>query len=194
MTENAAELMLVLIVLVGLLVLKHPNLRTAEVERRATIQPDRESALLLILIVVTMVALPVVDTLVPWLEFADFRFFQGGAWAGLLIGAAAVWLFWRAEADQLKAEREARIVIDVGIYRYMRHPFYNAMLLWCLAQWLLLQNWLAGPAAAITFALVYAARVPRDELMLLERFGGRYLDYMERTGAFCPRWRAKSPP
>lgn len=189
MTENAAELVLVLIVLVGLLVLKSPNLRTAHIPHSDVRPPDLEGSLLLGLIVATMVVMPVVDVLVPWLEFADFKFFGGAAWVGLALGCVAVWLFWRAEADQLRAERLSRIIMEVGIYRHMRHPFYSAMLLWCLAQLLLLQNWLAGPAAAITFLVVYLLRVPRDEQLMLERFGHLYLDYMERTGELWPRWR-----
>jgi len=62
------------------------------------------------------------------------------------------------------------------------------MLLWSLAQLLLLQNWLAGPVAALTFLLFYLLRVPLKEQRMLERHGFRYLDYMNRTGGLVPRW------
>jgi protein-S-isoprenylcysteine O-methyltransferase Ste14 len=40
---------------------------------------------------------------------------------------------------------------------------YASICLWCLAQGLLLENWLAGWYAFVAFALMYFVRTPREE-------------------------------
>ena len=42
---------------------------------------------------------------------------------------------------------------------------------------------------ALAFLPLYLIRVPREEAMLLERFGDEYRDYMARTGRVFPRMR-----
>ena len=105
----------------------------------------------------------------------------------------AVWLFWRSHADlgrnwspslQL---REGHALVDRGVYRYSRHPMYASQWLWGAAQALLLPNWIAGWASLISFAPLYLSRVPREEQMMLERFGHEYRGYVRRTGRIFPR-------
>jgi protein-S-isoprenylcysteine O-methyltransferase Ste14 len=57
------------------------------------------------------------------------------------------------------------------------------------AQALLLANWLAGWAALASVLLLYVLRVPAEEAMMLNFFGGEYESYIERTGGVVPRWR-----
>jgi len=38
-------------------------------------------------------------------------------------------------------------------------------------------------------ALIFLTRIPREEKMMLERFGDEYREYQERTGRFLPRMR-----
>ncbi len=52
---------------------------------------------------------------------------------------------------------------------------------------LLLQNWVAGWAGLALFAPLYVLRVPREERMMLDRFGEEYRAYMDRTGRVVPR-------
>jgi protein-S-isoprenylcysteine O-methyltransferase Ste14 len=49
-------------------------------------------------------------------------------------------------------------------------------------------NWFIGLACGLTF-LVLAARTPREERYLAERFGEEYQAYAARTGRFLPRVR-----
>ncbi|ASK33047.1 isoprenylcysteine carboxylmethyltransferase family protein [Alloalcanivorax mobilis] len=189
MTENAAELVLVLMTSASLLLHWLGVRRPVRARHRPAPPLDVEQLVLVTLVAITMVVIPLLDNLVPWFEFADFMFLDEFAWFGLMLGAAAVWLFWRANSDWASRHPgDGTTVMDRGVYRYLRHPVYAAMLLWSLAQLLLLQNWLAGPAAALTFILVYLLRVPVEEQQRLERHGHRYLDYMERTGAIVPRF------
>lgn len=45
----------------------------------------------------------------------------------------------------------------------------------------------AGPAGAASFLPLYALRVPREERMMLEKFGEAYRAYAKRTGRVVPR-------
>jgi protein-S-isoprenylcysteine O-methyltransferase Ste14 len=188
MTENGAEFTLMVMLLACLL--------TGNVRRRpqilvSTQQPDIEKYLLLFLLVLTMALMPVLDAVVPVFEFADFRFSDEMAWVGSAFGCGAIFILWRSRADLARYQAQAlssrMIVPEVGVYRYVRHPVYTAMLLWSVAQLFMLQNWLAGFAAAASFLLVYTLRMPFEEEALLQRFGHHYLDYMARTGRILPR-------
>lgn len=149
------------------------------------------------LLFVGMVFLPAVYALTPWLDRADYRLSPeardrvGGAGAAVM--ALALWLFWRSHADlgrnwspslQL---REGHTLVVRGVYRYIRHPMYGSQWLWGTAQGLLLQNWIAGWASLVLFLPLYLSRAPREERMMLERFGEEYRAYMRRTGRVFPR-------
>jgi protein-S-isoprenylcysteine O-methyltransferase Ste14 len=64
---------------------------------------------------------------------------------------------------------------------------YASMWLWGVAQALLLQNWVAGWAGLVSFLPLYLLRVPREERMMLDEFGGEYRAYMDRTDRVVPR-------
>jgi len=109
---------------------------------------------------------------------------------------AALWLFYRSHADlglnwSVSLElRKGHELVKRGVYRSIRHPMYASIWLWCLAQGLLLENWLAGWYALMAFALMYFVRTPREERMMREAFGQEYADYMGQTGRLFPRIRA----
>ena len=141
--------------------------------------------------------LPTLYALTPWLDRADYHQSPlGGARMGGLgatIMAGALWLFWRSHADlgrnwspslQLREDHE---LVSGGVYRYIRHPMYASQWLWVIGQVLVLRNWIAGWAGLATFVPLYALRVPREERMMLDSFGGEYRAYMHRTGRVIPR-------
>ena len=84
--------------------------------------------------------------------------------------------------------REEHSLVTKGVYKYIRHPMYAAHLLWAIAQVLLLQNWIAGPAFMVTSVPLYLFRVPVEERMMLDRFGEEYRLYMNGTGRVIPRF------
>ncbi len=149
------------------------------------------------LLSVGMVFAPAVYASTSRLEWADYRLppaaQRSAGLGGAVLMSLAVWLFWRSHADlgrnwspslQL---RERHALVTQGVYRYVRHPMYASEWLWALAQALLLQNWVAGWATLALFAPLYALRVPREERMMLDRFGEEYRAYMDRTGRIVPR-------
>jgi protein-S-isoprenylcysteine O-methyltransferase Ste14 len=146
---------------------------------------------------VGMFVLPLVYVSTAWLSFASFRLAPGlKAWSqglGTAILAAAVWLFWRSHRDlgtnwspTLEIGAQQKLVTE-GVYRRVRHPMYTSQLLWGLGQALLLPNWIAGPAGFATFLILYVARIPQEEQMMLDYFGDEYRAYVARTGRVLPR-------
>lgn len=140
-----------------------------------------------------MQVLPLIYIFSGWPGFADYRLPAWAGWAGTLIMAGALWLLWRAHRDlasnwspSLELQKQHSLV-RTGVYARLRHPIYAAVWLWCLAQPLLIHNWIAGLAGLITFGLVYFTRLPREEKMMLDKFGGEYADYMKKVGGIFPR-------
>jgi len=80
-------------------------------------------------------------------------------------------------------------LVTSGVYRRIRHPLYTSLILWAMAQPVLLQNYIAGFSGALAVAAIWFVRVPAEERMMCERFGAAYLHYMKRTGKVIPRLR-----
>ncbi len=168
--------------------------------RRTTMAVDRmdwSERLLLGLMFIGMFLVTAVYALTSRFDRAGYRLPPavrgpaGGVGAAIL--ALAVWLFWRSHADlgrnwspslQL---REGHGLVTGGVYRSVRHPMYASMWLWGVAQALLLQNWIAGWASLALFLPLYLLRVPREERIMLDEFGGEYRAYMNRTDRIIPR-------
>ena len=83
--------------------------------------------------------------------------------------------------------RQAHTLITHGPYRWVRHPFYDALALFVVAFALLAANWFMLVTGAIVFLLL-AIRSETEEALLLARFGEPYRSYQKSTGRFLPRW------
>jgi len=142
--------------------------------------------------------LPLAHIFTPWLTFADYRrpAWVGGVGTGIYAGALVLlWLSHVSLGDHWSPRAEilaGHVLVTQGVYRFVRHPMYAAHFLWGIAQALLLANWLAGPAMLVVMLPVYLVRVPREERLLRERFGGAYEAWAARTGRLLPRRRASS--
>lgn len=143
----------------------------------------------------TLVAgvIPLVYTLTPWLDWANYHLPVWLGIIGLLLLVCSLFIFWRAHFD-LKEKwsptleiRADHTLVTSGIYRLVRHPMYLSQLLWVIAQFLLLQNWLAGPLDLLFFIPFYLLRAPAEEKMMLDHFGDLYRDYMKKTGGLIPK-------
>ena len=82
--------------------------------------------------------------------------------------------------------RENHTLVQTGPYRWVRHPFYDAVALLILSAVLIASNafLLLTGAAALTLIWI---RTKREEELLLARFENQYRAYMIRTGRFLPR-------
>jgi protein-S-isoprenylcysteine O-methyltransferase Ste14 len=159
---------------------------------------DRQDKCLLSIVAIGSLLLPVLYLFTPLLSFADYRLPAFVPWCGVVVMLAALWLFWRSHTDlgrnwsvSLELRKDHQLIRQ-GVYRSIRHPMYASIWLFSLAQAMLLENWLAGWSAVVTFAPLYFLRTPREERMMSETFGQEYDDYMARTGRLFPRIGVKS--
>jgi protein-S-isoprenylcysteine O-methyltransferase Ste14 len=156
-------------------------------------QVDRLETSLLLIVIPSGLLLPVLYLFTPLLWFADYRLPSFVPWCGVVLMPVALWLFWRSHVDlgtnwsATLEVRKAHRVVTHGVYRYIRHPMYAAILLWGLAQAMLLPNWLAGWSAFVPFTVLYLVRTPREEQMMCSIFGDEYREYMRKTGRLLPR-------
>ena len=88
--------------------------------------------------------------------------------------------------------RKAHTLVTRGPYRWVRHPFYDAMALFILAIALLAANWFMLISGAVVIILL-GIRSATEEAQLLERFGEPYRTYKDNTGRFLPKWRSTTP-
>lgn len=112
-------------------------------------------------------------------------------WGGVILGlVAAVAELWTLRSlgpnlTDTVVTRKAHTLVTRGPYRWVRHPFYDCMVLFTTAAALMMANWFVLAAGIVTFALL-AIRSRTEEQKLLERFGEPYRAYRASTGRFIP--------
>jgi protein-S-isoprenylcysteine O-methyltransferase Ste14 len=84
--------------------------------------------------------------------------------------------------------RRAHTLVTQGPYRWVRHPFYDAMALLIAGIALIAANWFVLVTGAVVFLLL-AVRARTEEALLIARFGDAYRSYSESTGRFVPKLR-----
>ena len=99
-----------------------------------------------------------------------------GVWGCLSLGELT--------ADIRLAEEHR--VVKTGVYRWIRHPMYAALIFWCAGSLLFFKSLLF----LILFALIPAAYVEarREEKLLIEAFGEEYERYRNVVGMFFPKF------
>jgi protein-S-isoprenylcysteine O-methyltransferase Ste14 len=128
----------------------------------------------------------------PLFAFADYPLRPLPFVAGVLTFATGQWIFYRSHADlgtnwSVTLElRERHRLVTHGIYRWMRHPMYLALLLIATGQALALPNWLVGPSYLVAMLLLVALRLGPEERMMREQFGKDYEAYAATTKRLVP--------
>lgn len=146
----------------------------------------RLSGLCLIVATIAYVAFP---SFVQWASFPLPLWFR---WLGIVTGIlCSALMYWtlnslgRNLTDTVVTRAEATLITD-GPYRWVRHPFYVTAALLMASVTVLAANWLIGASSVLVMGLL-AVRTPKEEQMLIERFGQQYRDYMAKTRRFFPR-------
>ena len=113
-------------------------------------------------------------------------------WTGIgldvLAGLLLVWTLrclGKNLTDTVVTRREHTLVTR-GPYRWVRHPFYDAVALLLTANALAAANWFLFVGGALALSLI-VLRTKREEDRLVARFGDAYREYMNRTGRFLPK-------
>lgn len=134
-----------------------------------------------------------------WMAWSSLPLPAWVRWSGVGVYAIGVGLLtWTLRrlgtnlTDTVVTRREHTLVMQ-GPYRWVRHPFYDAMALLIVAIALIAANWFVLLTGAIVFLLL-AVRTQTEEAQLLARFGQEYRTYMENTGRFVPKRHRKSIP
>jgi len=137
--------------------------------------------------------LPLVYVLTPWLENYNYQLPVWLSWSAAAIFLVGLMIRWGAQRTldrswsfTLETSQEQQLVTR-GIFSFTRHPIYLSLSFWAAAQPGLLQNYFAGLSGLAAVLLIWLVRVPREEQLMIEAFGDRYLDYMARTGRFFPK-------
>lgn len=95
--------------------------------------------------------------------------------------------YWSAFLE-IKSDHE---LIEVGPYRWVRHPMYSVLMVHAVGLGIVAANiWVL--ALGVLRALMFFVRIPREEAMLIARFGDQYREYAKRTGRLVPRLRSWS--
>lgn len=161
-----------------------------EITERFAVSKER---FLLLLVSVGGTLLPVLHLSTGLLLFANYEAPNWLPVVGILFLVPGFWLFWRSHADlgrnwSVTTElREAHTLVSHGVYKHIRHPMYSAIWLIFLAYPFLIQNWIVGAAGIVSFAILYAVRVPIEEAMMRHEFGIEYEEYSSRTGRLWPQ-------
>ena len=87
--------------------------------------------------------------------------------------------------DTVVVRAEATLVTS-GPYRWVRHPFYVTAALLMLSATLLSANLLIGMSSLLVLVLL-AVRTPKEEQMLVDRFGERYNDIWPTPDDLFPK-------
>jgi protein-S-isoprenylcysteine O-methyltransferase Ste14 len=162
--------------------------------RTVKVAKSRKGLLEIFLLTIAWIVffLPIVWIVTPWLAFADFPLSLLPLVAGSLLLALSLWLFHRSHTDLgtnwsvTLAIRESHRLVTEGLYRYVRHPMYLALLLYGLGQAAVVPNWIAGPSYAVVMALLFALRLGPEERLMRDQFTGEYDAYAARTKRLIP--------
>lgn len=76
-------------------------------------------------------------------------------------------------------------LVQVGAYRYIRHPMYSSLLFLGWGAYLKAPGWLTSILVLLaTVSLILTAKL--EERENLSKFGDEYVSYMEKTKMFVP--------
>lgn len=84
------------------------------------------------------------------------------------------------------AVHSGQTVVDVGPYRYIRHPSYTGALITLVGLGLALGNWAGLLAVVCAMLIAYGYRIHVEEAALIAGIGAPYEEYRRRTKRLVP--------
>jgi protein-S-isoprenylcysteine O-methyltransferase Ste14 len=127
-----------------------------------------------------------------WMAWSKVGLPEWARWLGVGIGVLCVfgvyWLFSSIGSGitPTSATRKQHTLVTSGPYRWVRHPLYTVGSSLFIAFGMMADNWFIAGLGILTFILM-AARTPKEEANLIEKFGDEYREYMKQTGRFLPK-------
>jgi protein-S-isoprenylcysteine O-methyltransferase Ste14 len=127
-----------------------------------------------------------------WMGVLAVSFSNWLRWMGFVLGLASLGFWtWTQVAlgeqwsAQLQLRKEHKLVTS-GPYARIRHPLYTAMTGYGISLALVTANWIFVVFAILVITGLFA-RIPKEEKMMIDKFGEEYRAYMRRTGRFFPK-------
>jgi len=191
-TAAAAKIIWLALGLVWFVLRLAPGRRSRKTPVRYSARDTREFVLLGVSLT-GLGIVPFVYVVAHIARFADYPIIPVQSYLGIVADFASLWLFYRTHRDlgpnwSVSLDlRERHTLVTTGVYAWIRHPMYAGFWLMALAQFLLLPNWVAGPAGLVGFGILFFGRVRREEEMMLAAFGDDYRSYACRTSRVIPR-------
>jgi protein-S-isoprenylcysteine O-methyltransferase Ste14 len=181
----------VLAAIVVMIIIRAPH---GQRSRSVPVARSYRGLLEFLLLAVAWVAfvLPLIWIVSPLFAFADYPLDPAPFVCGVVLLVLGLWLFHRSHVDlgrnwSITLEvREKHQLIKDGVYGWVRHPMYLALLLYSAGLALVLPNWLAGPSYAFAMLLMVICRLGPEERMMLELFGKEYDEYRTETKRLVP--------
>ena len=131
----------------------------------------------------------IIFVLMPWRE-TNVMWFILGAFlvaVGLLIGALAFVSLGNA-LTPTPVPRELSGLKTGGVYAYVRHPIYVALIV-CMLGWVIaIGSWLTVLVGIVMIGF-FAAKSRWEDRLLAEAYGDEWRAWAARVGAFFPQKR-----
>jgi len=117
-------------------------------------------------------------------------FFEAAAFPPLFAGtmvalALSVYLVSKSHKAVLEQARDPPMLVDSGVYAWVRHPMYLGILLFCLA-FIFVSVSLVSFVIWIAFFLFYDRMATYEEKSLIEILGEPYIAYQKRVSKWLP--------
>jgi len=84
------------------------------------------------------------------------------------------------------AIHDQHVLVDKGVYRYVRHPSYTGLLMAFAGLGVFFDNWLGLCAVTLPVAAALLSRIRKEEAALLDGLGAAYAAYCSRTKRLLP--------
>jgi protein-S-isoprenylcysteine O-methyltransferase Ste14 len=141
----------------------------------------------------TVVALTLTPS-VSWIKALRFDSYGASVvfWIGIVVMLLGLFLrhwsiyvlgqYFRTTVEVNRGQK----VVQKGPYRYIRHPSYGGIILFCLGYGLIAKNWLSLAIAVLlpTASLLY--RIKIEEVALAKGIGPDYEAYQKKTKKLLP--------
>jgi protein-S-isoprenylcysteine O-methyltransferase Ste14 len=104
-------------------------------------------------------------------------------WGILIVGIMFLFLASRSRRKGLKSKKEGEskgVLIESGMYAFVRHPEFLGHMLIFVALVLIAQHW-AGIVIGVTLVVLLYLAMLEEEKGNVEKFGDAYEDYMRRV-------------
>lgn len=116
------------------------------------------------------------------------------AFSGMLVRILTVGFVHEGTSGRNTKSQKADELNTTGLYSIVRNPLYIGNYLILLGISLLAQNYEVVILNTVIFTVIYTPIIFTEEAFLLEKFGEKYLEYVERVNCIWPSFKKFKKP